>query len=194
MQTIENSHDVFIAKRTEVTTLLTSQGIDVSEYGKGEAKTLDHLTNEVLGGEAALLVEENGELCRKIRIAAIHVLYLDDVGDWWELYEDIQKFADGRKRTRKLPQSLSEKLVANENIDEAVFRALEEELGIKEALVASYDLGVSVSRRVSQSYPGLTTSTEINEYIAVLDPESIRDEYQEVQADKTTTWLWRRAE
>lgn len=193
MLTIENDNEIFTSKREEIKRLLAFHGIDVSDYGKGEAKTLDHLTREVIDGEAALTVNENGELRRDIRIVAIHVLHQDSVGNWWELYESAQEFKDGRKRIRELPQSLSEKLVGDESTDDAVLRALEEELDIHDPLVASYELGESALSRISQSYPGLMTCTKINEYVAVLNSDSVKEAYKEAQADKTTTWLWRQA-
>lgn len=174
--------------------LLESHGVDTSEYGQGAAKTVEHLADEVAKGETELVVDEQGRISRRIAIAAINVLTTDARGDYWELYEKSQEFTDGRRRTRNLPQSLSEKTIPGESPTDATERALTEELGVSDDdIVARYDIGTTDEPpRISNSYPGLATETVKSTSVVVLDPDTAKGSYQEIQSDKTTTYGWRK--
>ena len=47
--------------------------IPVELYGKGVAKSIDQLWNEVNEGEALLLVDDDGALVRQLRIVTVRV-------------------------------------------------------------------------------------------------------------------------
>ena len=192
-QNITNQHELLNAIDS-VSKLLVEHGIDINQYGKGDAKTLEHLAKEVLLGESVLTVED-GELIRLVSIAGIDVLNQDASGKWRELYEVEQVFTDGRVRRRDLPQSLSEKVLPSElGAEDSVYRALKEELGLDSEMVASlHSIGHTRKDRVSGSYPQLKTIIDVENYVAVIGGD-VQEHYQEVQPDKTTTWAWRTVE
>lgn len=176
----------------EVSRLLERGGVDTSFWGTGDAKTLNHLVKEVMNGESKLIInQETGELERRVTVLAVDVLCEQD-GKRLELVEDRQEFTDGRVRRRKLPQSLSEKMTTDENPDEAVSRALQEELGISGKLLGYYDIGMTESKKATDSYPGLTSVYNTHNRVAVISPNDFKPEgYVEEQADKSNYWVWR---
>src|SRR3989338_6776847 len=98
--------------KAELVGILLAGGINVSLYGLGKAKTLDHLLREVESGEAELRKDETGRLPRVPRVAKGEVLYRTPAGGL-RLCEDRQVFTDCRERRRwagLAPNAGSEKL------------------------------------------------------------------------------------
>lgn len=115
-------------QQVELEALLTTYGVDFSSWGTGNAKTLQHLLDEIADGEA-VLVEESGTLVRRTRALDITVGYVDSEGQKHVLVEDRQEFTDGRVRRRAVG-GVKEKLSKDEFADHrSVERALQEELG-----------------------------------------------------------------
>jgi hypothetical protein len=168
---------------------LETAGIDLSKWGKGEAKTLDHLLGEVHDGEMEL-IEEGGELLRKVTAATADIFYTDPSGNIFHLVEDRQEFTDGRIRRRDFKVSLSEKLKSSENPDASVIRGIQEELGI-EGKIETSKTGEEKENKESQSYPDLATQYHFHNYRADLTPEQHDPEgYVEKQSDKSTFFVW----
>lgn len=167
------------------------------EWGRGDAKTLNHFLKEIASGEAKLKVEK-GRLVWFTVSAAVRVLggHRDHL---YELYEEKQVFADGRVRNRKqvLQASLMEKMKQNEDPYVAAVRAVREELGIAE------DIRVILSRRrpfatdmgpkPSMSYPGLVGKYRMYSYLWLMPCSLFKVKgYVEVQPDKRTYFKWRK--
>ena len=128
---------------------LEAAGINLSKWGKGEAKTFDHLLKEIRDGEMKL-IEEGGKLLRGVTVAIADIYYTDSDGNSFHLVEDRQEFKDGRMRRRNLPVSLSEKLKSSEDPDSSVIRGIEEELGI-EGKIDTFKTGEKKKRKNHQA-------------------------------------------
>lgn len=170
--------------------ILTKYGIDTSKFGKNGSKTLKDLTAEIQKGESSLQ-EINNRLTRCVRIVSLDVFYVED-SSIWRLYERKQKFVSGQSRKRKLPGSISEKLLYNETPLQGIKRALREEIGIKKYNLTSR-ITCSTRKVDSPSYPGLETKYKIFCASILIDPSEYKSEgYQEIQKNIITFFRWRK--
>merc|ERR1712187_420934 len=78
----------------ELSKFLEDNGVDPSQFGKANMKTLKEFSTELIKGEASLMRQPDGKL---VRIVDIVVLWLnkEEVGDI--LVESEEKFQDGTK-------------------------------------------------------------------------------------------------
>lgn len=172
----------------ELAGYLNSFGIKTGSWGRGSAKTVGHLAEEIEEGETVLF-EENGELTRQIQVAGVNVFYQNR-----RLYEDRQEFSDGRIRKRTLAYSLSEKFKTHESPEDAAKRALREELGI-DGKIDIKEIGKNIETEDSLSYPGLKTRYIIYGFETLLSPEQFSaDGYVERGKDKKNYFLWKEIE
>ncbi len=181
------------SKPDQLADLLQAWNVPVEQWGQGKAKTFDHLLKEVQTEECALVAvetEHGSELIRRSRVAAIDVFYTAPDGEEYRLVEDRQVFKDGRTKTRPhVTTSLGEKLKADEDGDEAAFRAVHEELGFSPESVTY--LGSDKIRKESNSYPGLNTELALDYYRCAASDATYRPEgYVERQADKDVYFVW----
>lgn len=175
--------------KRQLTAMLVAHDIPLSEWGAGKAKTVDHLYAEIESGEA-VLKEVDGKLVRAIAIAVAYVTYRVD-GRLLILKEDRQELRDGRIRRRGLLSSLSEKMGPDEDPEEAMHRAIRQELGIAERLRLTFRIRYEVRPQASGSYPGLVTKSLVYEWEAEMPARLFRpDGYVEVQEDKTNHFVW----
>ncbi|OIO48351.1 hypothetical protein COX74_01210 [bacterium (Candidatus Gribaldobacteria) CG_4_10_14_0_2_um_filter_41_16] len=173
----------------ELLALLKKYNVLVNEWGKGEAKTVWHLLSEINSGEAEL-IEENGELIRKVQGATVNVYYTDGQ-KILKLKEKSQVFVDGRERVRELEASIGEKLKSNESPISAVQRALFEELNITESLPFSKVSETKKGPVPSISYPGIKTEYLTHVFEVILPFCFYKPEgYIEKQKDKETIFVW----
>jgi hypothetical protein len=173
-------------------TKLSQYRIPFQQWGQGTSKTLDHLVKEIEDGES-VFIEEKGQLIRLISVLGIKVTCI--LGhDTFVLVEDRQVFKDGRTRQRNfIPDSVSEKLKGDEIPDaQAVRRALKEELRVTD--IRDVSIGERmVEEKESQSYPGLITRLTIHKFKAEIWAIGFQAAgYQEIQADKTTYFVWKK--
>jgi predicted NUDIX family NTP pyrophosphohydrolase len=174
--------------RTEIDALLAQHNIPLETWGVGEAKTLAHLYCEIEAGECRL-VEHEGSLLRLIAGVAVRI-YHPQEGKGLILLEDRQIFSDGRIRRRQDLIGLGEKMKTGEDPIQAARRVFTEELQITEEVPLDY-LGQSSRGPVtSNSFPGLFTSYETHLFDAEMPVSLYRDEYTEVQPDKTSFFVW----
>ena len=167
---------------------LLAFGIDLSLWGEGGAKTLDHLVREIECGEAEL-VECNGELTRRITALGIDVCCRTADG-MKILRQSHQEFRDNRVRESHISTSIGEKLKPGEDETEGVMRALREELGI-DGIVTAGRVGEELLERPSRSYPGLSTKLRLIAYAVLIDPGNYNpDGFKECQDDKITYFVW----
>ena len=173
--------------------ILTKHNIPVDRWGMGSAKTYGHLKKEVEEGETVLEESPTG-LRRLTTVLYVDVLHTTAEGKTLRLYEDHQRFTDGRVRRRSLKGSIAEKLKRGEAPTRgAVLRALHEELGVKAVSSAEHRETREVEEE-SASYPGLwAVFTEHLWQVTLPDAEYRPEGYEEVQPDKTTRFLWREA-
>jgi len=111
--------------------LLSTNNIDVGLYGKGNAKFIENLLEEIVEGESTLAVHDS-KLVRTVKVLCLT--------------------SDSRQRHCVL----AEKLLPNEDVNVSIPRELKEELGVVLPITASYTLKAPiVESKYSASYPGL---------------------------------------
>ncbi len=185
-----NSGQEFESVKNETIALLKQCGVPYENWGKGTSKTLEHLIREIIAGETILEVEGSG-LVRKVSITFIDIFYIDNSGKRFLLTEEKQVFKDGRERKRDFEGSIAEKLKANEIPgQDAVQRAVEEELGIKDISPAQ-PKDTRETLEDSSSYPGLKMKAKKYHFEVGLSAEQYKPEgYIEHQSDKDTYFGW----
>lgn len=174
---------------TELKKRLTDSGIDISQWGKGESKTIEHLGKEIAEGETVLENEEGG-LIRKVSIVGIKILYVSKYGKKYRLKEDRQIFSDGRERRRSFGHAVSEKIKIGESPELAVVRGVKEELGI-DGVINPKKLWEDTKACSSPSYPGLISQYTRYEFELTLDDSQFKPEgYIEEQERLNTYFIW----
>ena len=169
---------------------LAGTGIDTAHWGTGKAKTIEHLLKEIEEGETEL-ISENGALVRKVTFGACGVFYDSHDGKRYQLFEDRQVFNDGRERRREMNNAVLEKIKKGEEVDTAMARGLQEELGVS-GNIGLNKVDVRERREMSGSYPGLTTLYAEHHFEATLSDAQYRSEgYVEKQEDKSTYFVWK---
>eukprot|EP00747_Dinoflagellata_sp_TGD_P192915 gnl/TRDRNA2_/TRDRNA2_58445_c0_seq1.p1 gnl/TRDRNA2_/TRDRNA2_58445_c0~~gnl/TRDRNA2_/TRDRNA2_58445_c0_seq1.p1 ORF type:complete len:290 (-),score=70.66 gnl/TRDRNA2_/TRDRNA2_58445_c0_seq1:133-1002(-) len=143
----------------ELRTLLEMHEIDTSQFGTGEAKSLDALLQELQDGSCSLDLV-NGRIMRCVEPVFIELRYSGKI-----LVEKSQVLPDGRLRQRNMLLA-EKKQPADPNVVTVVLRALKEELDIdvtgpgKDVFVEGFvhrdDLyKVFREERDAASYPGI---------------------------------------
>lgn len=174
----------------ELVEILTKARVPLDEYGQGAAKTIQNLHKELMSGESVMHVSGNFELTRDVNVVWIDVLCTHSSGNVYILREDRQVFKDGRVRMRSTPSSLGEKMQAGEDLDTAICRALEEEIGVT-AIDSLYKIGEEKEKFTPPTYPGLESTYSSHTYVVVI-PESAYspDGYVEHQTEKDNYYVW----
>ncbi|MEM7802189.1 MAG: NUDIX domain-containing protein [Chloroflexota bacterium] len=133
---------------------LVERKIDLSTWGKGDAKSLIDLWHEVISGDIHL---EDNPLCRKVNVAVLIIQQEEKY-----LIEKEQIMSDQRVRQRSWPPS--EKIQRDESLPTAVRRCLREELGVPGYAVEIIRMipDARIESRTSPSYPGLETEYRLN--------------------------------
>eukprot|EP00877_Chromochloris_zofingiensis_P005697 jgi/Chrzof1/15128/Cz09g28070.t1 len=174
---------------------LESHGVDTAQYGTGQAKTLEDLHEETIKGESVLTLD-NSQPPRPVRVVHVLNLYITNEEDK-VLMEASQQLPDGRIRHRNLP--LSEKLLAGESWQDAVPRAVQEELGTvlrnPFLMVTTHDGSYRqvVDMLQSPSYPGLMTqyvTHKVRAHVPGLPDTSFTTEEQRPAGVMKTSWQW----
>ncbi len=162
---------------------LLSLGVHLELWGKDEAKSVEHLVEELNAGECVL----DGKV-RTIRPVVLDVWYLR-----MQLRETFQIFSDLRVRVRELKfGSVGEKLRIGEGAKAGAWRALREELGVKNRHDTYIDpLPGDEWEELSSSYPGLVTRNIQSRFLVRLSKTYYNPEgYVERQKDKSTHFHW----
>ena len=185
--------------------LLTRYQIPVERWvlGQNGAKTINHLTKELLSGESILVEEvlEDGRriLKRCLRVVSAEIYYVDAAGISYHLVEDRQEFKNGNPpKRRSNVGSMSEKMKPNEEHPNlALVRGMQEELQINLSESQYYpDQARSKKEyKYSDAYPGLLSEYSIFKYNVRLNQDQYQPAgYQEEQKDKTTYFVWERVD
>ena len=180
---------------------LARRGVRLEEYGKGDAKSLGDLAREVAIGESTLAWDETGNaVVRHVRVLSVRVI---SASGKRTLVETEQTLPDGRVRRRgNLP--LSEKMKPGETVDEALKRAVSEELGsaLERGSARIERIGEVASEettRISPSYPCLVSRyslTKVDCRVGALpqargDGEAFKTVEPRGEAGvHTTSWAW----
>ena len=159
------------------------------EWGKGAAKSLDNLAEELDLGEARL------SILREIEVVRVRVQYQTSAGILFELRESGQELQGGtgdRNRVRDTPFAIWEKLNLRkaETPEAGLLRALREELGITGA-VDLQSQGESVFIEDPLDYPGLPTKIRAWDFLVKLKPEQfVAEGYTEITLRAKTKFGW----
>ena len=173
---------------------LEDSGIDTSKWGKGQAKTIEHLKREIESGESVLEEDEAGNLIRRLYIVGADVYYMSRDGKKYRLKEDRQIFADGRERRRDYGHAVSEKMKPGEDPKVAIVRGIREELGIAGVIDPQKTLE-DERLLLSRSYPGLVSKYIGYGFEVILDEEQFKpDGYVEEQEKMNTYFIWEEVE
>ena len=132
--------------------LLLSNGVDLSAWGQGGFKTIEHLLREIEAGETRLqgppfqglpLMRVVSVVCLKIRKGNAYLI------------EAKQLMADGRERLRN--RTPCEKVRPGESLPEAAVRCLVEEMGLARERIHILEDSCQKSQEIkdANSYPGL---------------------------------------
>lgn len=171
-------------------TQLENAGVDISSWGTGKAKTLEHLQKEIEEGETVLTTNESGELIRLLTVASADIIYTSKDGKQYQLKEEKQIFKDGRERQRNFEHAISEKIKLKEDPEMAIARGIKEELGI-ESVIDLIKIEDTKNLVESPSYPGLKTEYNMHKFKAALNDEQFNpDGYVEIQDGLTTYFIW----
>jgi hypothetical protein len=179
-----------ITTSEELISKLAEYKIPYESWGKGYAKTVDHLLDELKNDECAI-IDEQGYLVRYIEFVGIKVFYKTEDGAKYYLKEDRQVFRDGRTRRRTMQASVSEKMKFGEDPELSAIRGIAEELEINvdsDQLVKRRDLHYDGG---SQSYPGLKSKYKGHVFNCNIRKDQYNPEgYVERQKDKSTYFVW----
>jgi len=185
----ENHKSDQFSSENDLVNFLIANDIPVEQWGKGAAKTVKHLYNEILEKESVLSYID-GKLIRSIEFVSAQIFY-DSPGGVLKLVEEKQIFKDGRVRSRYLESSVSEKMKADEGPRNSIIRGIEEELKISIAMDQIEANGNIDETEESNSYPGLLTRYNGYKYKIELRSHQYRPEgYIEHQRDKSTYFKW----
>jgi hypothetical protein len=185
----ENHKSDQFSSEDDLVNFLIANDIPVDQWGKGSAKTVRHLYNEILEKESVLSYID-GKLIRSIEFVSAQIFY-DSPGGVLKLVEEKQIFKDGRVRSRYLESSVSEKMKADEGPRNSIIRGIEEELKISIAMDQIEANGNIDETEESNSYPGLLTRYNGYKYKIELRSHQYRPEgYIEHQRDKSTYFKW----
>jgi hypothetical protein len=180
---------------------LAAHGIAFQQWGRGEAKSLASLQEELEAGECSLVLLADRRLVRHLEVAVAYIFSLHDDNSLLRLREIKQVFlAPPRERTRDhIYPSVSEKMKRNEDPQQAIDRALYgEELRLSGPVQKIY-VGASVHLEDSQSFPGLATEYKCYKFFVLIHPQDYRPQgYVEDQSTKAydpkiTYFEWRPA-
>jgi hypothetical protein len=139
----------------DLSSFLETNKVDVSQFGKGPARTLQDFSNELLKGEAALVVDpDDGKVLRVVEPVLVELVngQNDKV-----LVQTQQKHADGtEKPLSRLPGA---KRRLDENMFSTAKKVIDRDLKIKGSLVTfdATDVQFTESIEDSPNFPGLRT-------------------------------------
>lgn len=169
---------------------LITGNISVEDYGVGNAKTVSHLLSEINEGEATVTIDEANNIYREVSVLWADVLCVCSDGRVYILKEDRQEFKDGRVKRRNLDSSIGEKLKPSEAPNDAVSRALREELSVEE-IDRVYDVGYNERTFIPDTFPGIESTYKMHKYVTVIPEKEFKPEgYVEYQNDKTNYYVW----
>ncbi|EKD42919.1 MAG: hypothetical protein ACD_72C00533G0001 [uncultured bacterium] len=168
---------------------LQNNGIDLSKWGQGDAKTIEQLFEEIEEGETELIKDIDGKLVRKVLGVGADIYYVD--GDkTFRLKEEKQVFGDGRVRVRDFGRAVSEKMKFGEYSHDAMVRGIQEELGIS-SNVTLHEIETIVDKKDSPSYPGLMSNYVVDVFKVELTSRQYKSEgYIEERDGLTTYFVW----
>lgn len=167
--------------------MLSQSGVDLSQWGKGEACTVEQFLDELGAEESVLRFYADGSIARVLRVVKL-IITDPEKGT---LLEDYQILPDGRRKDRQ--HTPGGKIGNHETPREAVVREMDEELNLK-----SFDYLFKMERphieeKPSRSHPTLRSIYEMHPaYITTYlhDDAKIEDGYNTIDKEDGKTRLF----
>jgi NUDIX domain len=180
---------IVVQSPKELHDLLRANGIDLSQWGRHDAKTVTDLWQELVAEEAYL----QDPPLRRIVPAVVRLIIRQ--GNRM-LIEVNQAFSDGRTRSRCIPPS--EKLRRGESCRDGALRCVEEELLVARSAVQVMERTHQIHHTMhrSRSYPGLQsqhTFHTVDVQVQGLPPGDFStDEYRQDDGELylRNSWAW----
>lgn len=144
-----------------------ASGVDLSPWGKGEAKTLAEFFEEFQRGECTIVIDP---VLGFTRVLSIVRMLIHHPSKGW-VVEKYHILPDGRRRERnKAPAG---KMRFGEQPQDALVRELKEELALtNDEKRTSYTWGFEETRdeeKASKSYPGIRSVYRVNDFLVLID-------------------------
>ena len=160
---MDNQQKSRIESEESLAEWLGTHHIPIDQWGKGNAKTVAALWQEITASETELWAEPP---LRVIRVVKIQVR--PNYGSTLVLTEVEQILRDSRRRLRN--QIPGEKIVGAESAEEAALRGLYEEVGVTADAVQFTHIPKEpvIEERASPSFPGLLTQYWFHEVEVVV--------------------------
>jgi len=158
--------------------LLKCFQIPIVHYGSGKAKKVEDLLNEIIVGDCKLIISK-ADIYREVLVIRAWINYKGLI-----LKEYKQVFSDGSIRERDYFH-ISEKIQIGEKFEDALKRAVAQELKITSQL--NYETRGALDTEVvdSPSYPGLQSKYIFSDWVVFLTDEQYREEGY-VEEEKNT--------
>lgn len=138
----------------ELKKYFANNGVDISRFGQGQAKSLKDISAELIKGESSLMIEQNGSIIRVVDVVVIKLVHSVTQS---VLVQTEQTFPDGTKvQLKRLPGA---KRRPDENQFLTARRILKRQLKVEENHVTldAANVQVAEEQKDSLAYPGLTT-------------------------------------
>jgi Ca2+-binding EF-hand superfamily protein len=186
---------------------LRKHGIDVSEFGKGEAKSIGDLFWEVQKSECVMGLHK-GEFKRMLRVLRLALWVVTPSGEKRVLMEGDQQLQDGRIREGR-NKRVAKKMSVGEFWKDALARALFSELSLEQEFQNQHlefleQIEVD-NERYAKGYPGLKTVYQFCDVsMRVKDPahadctklglpnceDFVTEEMSMLGTDRRHFWTW----
>lgn len=171
---------------------LNLYGIDTSDWGKGAAKSLDMMIEEINEGECKIVINDNGKAERILETCSVKMYYRDDKGMAWKLREQKKVLLSGQIIELTHTESIRGKIKKGENPEQALKREIKEEIGVSDnGYVKLKFLETKTHSGMPTVYPGLLSHYRQHYFETYLHKEFFNpDGYIEKQPHKTTYFVW----
>jgi hypothetical protein len=176
---------------------LEKYGVNIENWGKGDAKSVKQLLKELMDGESFLYLDGD-RLYRTVYPIFVHIKRSDGL-----VLKEIEQFFhahDGEpEKLRERSCYLAEKRFPHETIQKALERAIREELVITCTIENFTYVEKTVEETSGASYPGLyCVKDNVTVYITekdlgcqIVDGYKVTEHFQDCSPRLTTTWGWR---
>lgn len=173
-----------ISTADQLEQLLVAEGLDITCWGAGSAKSVRELWNELVAGESEIQLNP---LCRVVR-GVVQVIIRKGEKVLIELEQELSD-----RRVRRRNHVPSEKMKPGETYQETTRRCVAEELGIEldaRAIVES-SYRYEETTKPSSSYPGLLTLYTFH-IVEVIVPKLPDSDFWTVERGSSAGDTWRR--
>lgn len=184
-----------VMPRNQVIALLDAHRVSTELWGTGTNRTIGDLFNYHERDQLYFRNDDSSRLVIDVNAVVVIVLYRSRK-KWLELYEDCQKFPDGKILRRANFNGIAETMRRNEqNPTESAHRCLREELGFKDPTLYKLSDCLEVEHHQpipSEKWPGIWASYHRHIFECVISaPLFHRSGYVEQEKNRTIHFKWK---